>query len=84
VDFLASTAIVLVGAFLFFVFVPVGFFGALAKSPGGRFRRRARRRRRSARGPLASLDAPPRGRGCGHRVAARHAHQPAQQEELGL
>ena len=35
-DFLASTAIVLVGAFLFLAFVPVGFFGALATSPGWR------------------------------------------------
>ena len=36
-DFLASVAIVLVGAFLFFAFVPVGLFGALATSPGWRF-----------------------------------------------
>lgn len=36
-DFLASVAIVLVGAFLFLAFVPVGFFGALATSPGWRF-----------------------------------------------
>lgn len=36
-DFLASVAIVLVGAFLFFAFLPVGLFGALARSPGWRF-----------------------------------------------
>lgn len=36
-DFLASTAIVLVGAFVFLAFVPVGFLGALATSPGWRF-----------------------------------------------
>ena len=36
-DFLASTAIVIVGAVVFLAFVPVGFFGALATSPGWRF-----------------------------------------------
>lgn len=36
-DFLASTAIVIVGAFLFLAFLPVGLFGALARSPGWRF-----------------------------------------------
>ena len=36
-DFFASVAIVLVGAFLFLAFVPVGLFGALATSPGWRF-----------------------------------------------
>lgn len=36
-DFLASTAIVIVGIVVFFAFAPVGFFGALATSPGWRF-----------------------------------------------
>lgn len=36
-DFLASTAIVIVGAFVFLAFVGVGLFGALATSPGWRF-----------------------------------------------
>lgn len=36
-DFLASVAIVLVGAFLFLAFAPVGLFGALATSPGWRY-----------------------------------------------
>ncbi len=36
-DFLASTAIVIVGAVVFLAFAPVGFFGALASSPGWRF-----------------------------------------------
>ena len=36
-DFLASTAIVVVGAVVFLAFLPVGFFGALATSPGWRF-----------------------------------------------
>ena len=34
-DFLASTAIVIVGAFVFLGFVGVGLFGALATSPDG-------------------------------------------------
>jgi hypothetical protein len=36
-DFLASTAIVIVGAVVFLPFVAVGFFGALATSPVWRF-----------------------------------------------
>lgn len=36
-DLLASAAIVLVGAFVFFAFLPVGLFGALATSPGWRY-----------------------------------------------
>ena len=36
-DFLASTAIVLVGASLFLPFVAVGFFGRAGDSPGWRF-----------------------------------------------
>ena len=36
-DLLASTAIVLVGAFVLIAFVPVGLFGALASSPAWRW-----------------------------------------------